>query len=62
MAATRSFKELVQARVARDPEFATALLRADAMLSGDPAKASCAITSRRVLRSSVGRWARSPRV
>jgi DNA-binding phage protein len=35
MGETRSFRELVQARVARDPEFATALLRADAMLSGD---------------------------
>ena len=37
MAATRSFRELMQARVARDPEFATALLRegVDAMLSGD---------------------------
>ena len=37
MGLTRSFRELVQARVARDPEFATALLRegVDAMLSGD---------------------------
>jgi hypothetical protein len=37
MAETRSFKELVQRRVARDPKFATALLRegVDAMLSGD---------------------------
>lgn len=37
MVETRSFRELVQGRVARDPEFATALLRegVDAMLSGD---------------------------
>jgi hypothetical protein len=37
MVKTASFKELVQGRVARDPEFATALLRegVDAMLSGD---------------------------
>src|ERR1700691_3803849 len=34
---TGSFKELVQERVARDPKFATALLRegVEAMLSGD---------------------------
>jgi DNA-binding phage protein len=37
MAQTHNFKELVQRRVARDPKFATALLRegVDAMLSGD---------------------------
>jgi hypothetical protein len=37
MVQTGSFKDLVQARVARDPAFATALLRegVDAMLSGD---------------------------
>ena len=37
MSRTGSFKELVQSRVARDPDFATALLRegVDAMLSGD---------------------------
>jgi DNA-binding phage protein len=37
MATTRSFKELVQTRVARDPEFAAALLRegVDALLTGD---------------------------
>jgi hypothetical protein len=34
---TRSFKELVQSRVARDPDFAAALLREgiDTMLTGD---------------------------
>ena len=37
MAVTKSFKELVQSRVARDPEFAVALLREgiDTMLTGD---------------------------
>ena len=37
MALTKSFKELVQTRVARDPEFAAALLREgiDVMLTGD---------------------------
>jgi hypothetical protein len=37
MAVTRSFKELVQSRVARDPDFAAALLREgiDTMLTGD---------------------------
>jgi hypothetical protein len=37
MSRTRSFKELVKGRVARDPDFAAAPLRdsADAMLSGD---------------------------
>ncbi len=37
MAVTKSFKELVQRRVARDPDFATALLREgiDTMLTGD---------------------------
>ncbi|HQT90373.1 MAG TPA: transcriptional regulator [Acidiphilium sp.] len=37
MAVTKSFKELVQRRVAEDPEFATALLREgiDTMLTGD---------------------------
>lgn len=37
MAVTRSFKELVQGRVARDPDFASALLREgiDTMLTGD---------------------------
>ncbi len=37
MAVTKSFKELVQSRVARDPDFAVALLREgiDTMLTGD---------------------------
>jgi hypothetical protein len=37
MALTKSFKELVQGRVARDPDFAAALLREgiDIMLTGD---------------------------
>jgi hypothetical protein len=37
MALTKSFKELVQGRVARDPAFAAALLREgiDTMLTGD---------------------------
>ncbi len=37
MAATKSFKELVQGRVAKDPAFASALLREgiDTMLTGD---------------------------
>ena len=37
MAVTKSFKELVQRRVAKDPEFALALLRegVDTMLAGD---------------------------
>ena len=37
MALTKSFKDLVQSRVARDPEFAAALLREgiDIMLAGD---------------------------
>src|SRR5665213_4367659 len=37
MALTKSFKELVQSRVARDPDFAEALLREgiDTMLAGD---------------------------
>ena len=37
MAMTKSFKELVQSRVARDPDFAVALLREgiDTMLTGD---------------------------
>ena len=37
MSVTRSFKELVQNRIARDPEFGAALLREsiDTMLSGD---------------------------
>jgi DNA-binding phage protein len=37
MALTRSFKDLVQSRVARDPDFAAALLREgiDTMLTGD---------------------------
>ena len=37
MAATKSFKELVQGRVAKDPAFAAALLREgiDTMLTGD---------------------------
>jgi DNA-binding phage protein len=37
MALTKSFKELVQGRVARDPDFAAALLREgiDTMLTGD---------------------------
>jgi hypothetical protein len=37
MALTKSFKELVQGRVARDPAFAAALLRegVDTMLTGD---------------------------
>jgi hypothetical protein len=37
MAVTRSFKELVQSLVARDPDFAAALLREgiDTMLTGD---------------------------
>ena len=37
MALTKSFKDLVQSRVARDPDFAAALLREgiDTMLTGD---------------------------
>ncbi len=37
MALTKSFKDLVQSRVARDPDFAAALLREgiDTMLAGD---------------------------
>jgi hypothetical protein len=37
MSVTRSFKELVQNRIARDPEFGAALLREsiDTMLAGD---------------------------
>jgi len=37
MALTKSFKDLVQSRVARDPDFAAALLREgiDVMLTGD---------------------------
>jgi hypothetical protein len=37
MALTKSFKDLVQSRVARDPDFAAALLREgiDIMLTGD---------------------------
>ena len=37
MALTKSFKDLVQRRVARDPDFAAALLREgiDTMLTGD---------------------------
>ncbi len=37
MALTRSFRDLVQSRVARDPDFAAALLREgiDTMLTGD---------------------------
>jgi hypothetical protein len=37
MNVTRSFKKLVQDRIARDPEFAAALLREaiDTMLTGD---------------------------
>ena len=37
MALTRSFKELVQSRVARDPDFGAALLREgiDTLLAGD---------------------------
>ena len=37
MALTKSFKELVQSRMARDPDFAAALLREgiDVMLTGD---------------------------
>lgn len=37
MAVTKSFKELVQSRVSRDPDFADALLREgiDTMLAGD---------------------------
>jgi hypothetical protein len=37
MAVTKSFKDLVQSRVARDPDFAAALLREgiDTMLTGD---------------------------
>jgi hypothetical protein len=37
MAVTKSFKDLVQSRVARDPDFAASLLREgiDAMLTGD---------------------------
>src|SRR5580698_506325 len=37
MAVTKSFKELMQRRVAADPDFATALLRegVDTMLTGD---------------------------
>jgi hypothetical protein len=37
MALTKSFKELVQGRIARDPDFAAALLREgiDTMLTGD---------------------------
>ena len=37
MAVTKSFKELVQRRVAKDPDFATALLRegVETMLTGD---------------------------
>ena len=37
MTVTKSFKELVQSRVARDPDFAAALLREgiDTMLTGD---------------------------
>lgn len=37
MAVTKSFKELVQRRIANDPEFGTALLREgiDTMLTGD---------------------------
>ena len=37
MTVTRSFKELVQSRVARDPDFSAALLREgiDTMLTGD---------------------------
>ena len=37
MAVTKSFKELVQRRVAKDPDFANALLREgiDTMLTGD---------------------------
>ena len=50
MALTKSFMELVQNRVARDPDFAAALLREgiDTMLAGDvdTARPCCAITSR----------------
>jgi hypothetical protein len=37
MALTKSFRELVQSRVARDPDFAAALLREgiDTLLTGD---------------------------
>jgi len=37
MTVTKSFKELVQRRIAKDPDFATALLREgiDTMLTGD---------------------------
>ena len=37
MAVTKSFRDLVQSRVARDPDFAAALLRegVDTMLAGD---------------------------
>ena len=37
MATAKSFKDLVQSRMARDPDFATALLRegVDTLLSGD---------------------------
>jgi hypothetical protein len=37
MAVTKSFKELVQGRISRDPDFAAALLREgiDTMLAGD---------------------------
>lgn len=51
MALTKSFKELVQRRVASDADFAASLLREgiDAMLAGDieAGKAICAITSKR---------------
>lgn len=62
MALTRSFKELVQKRVADDPAFGEALLREgiDAMLAGDVdagrAVLRCATTSRR--RSASRNWAR----
>jgi hypothetical protein len=49
MALTREFKELVQARVTRDPKFRTALLKeaVETMLSGD------VVTGKAVLRDYI---------
>jgi hypothetical protein len=62
MALTRSFKELVQKRVASDPAFGEALLREGIDTTrrrwSTPTRRSCAITSRR--RSASRSWARAP--
>jgi hypothetical protein len=68
MAVTKSFKELVQSRVARDPAFGAALLREgiDIMPSGDVDAGKSIL--RDYLKATVGfeNWARrsgrSPRV